>query len=452
MYTNLKFKKKETHEVNVLVRDIVKNDGCVKLDPVNNPRLPMGSISLSGSTDAVIKKAQDATIQNNLDYEWLRKDMSELGFNTQKTRITAMDLVEYLYAKDNRTNITKAYKDDIVFVETCNKILEILEDTDITEEEAQAQLDDYRNRYYIVVGGNTRVSIMKEWFEKSPKSFKGCMRIKLPINVIDYKYFKILDRKYQLHTGDQRSAKNMYDTSRLYQVAYALTAYTDNAQEGKKNSTTEAVIGSRAYIANTMIQYCDIHGQDKDSFALDKISSFKRAYKYCGSNLEDTTLARAIVSEEITNHVARTGRKVTKESLTTSIRIITRVLCKQDKTSGSVKACEMLGFDSTNYHIANTSRLDYFLDQLEKLYDSQGRYGWVASESLAEFAKDSFVNNDRNVTDALVQECLTHINEAVFEARKQDDATSTKVLVRLVKDGVITQAQVDTLREEVLKK
>lgn len=442
------FKKKETMEKKISIKDIVKNDGSVKLDPMNNPRVPMGGsqkISMNGSTDKIVRKDCRLTKENNEDYTDLIKDIAENGYDDQKERVVIMDLVDYLYGLDNRSTIVDVYKDDVHFVRECNSIIKILEDTSLEGLEGSYYLAGHRQRYYIVVGGNTRIAILKELYEKDPKAFKGHMATKIPCNLINYRYHGVLDRDYEIHQGDNGTAKDMYDTARMYQIAYVLTAYAQHAKDTMKNTPSEMINLSRAYIADVLVRYCDLHGQDRDDLAYNKIASFEKAYQDKGFGLKANILAEGLIYKQVADYVARTGRETSDKVVNAFVKVLAPTICMK-KTA---ETCELVGFDPKTYKITKNDRFEAFLDLFEDLYEAEGKCQIVAKNAFKSFVKKEVIIDGKTIDDGMVNDCLEYVKKDVIEAKRADDKTAAKVLAKLVADGVISQTEVDALRAEV---
>ena len=276
-----KFKLKNVNIALTDVRELVDLEGKIKVDPCSNPRLGYdfdGRVSLHQSSEDIIKQSVKLTLDNNSDKKWLTKDIVEEGFDIAKQNITAVDIVDYLKGDENRYNIVKVYHDDAEFVNKSNRIIDVWEDKNLSQEKAEEELKDFRDKYYVVAGGNTRWAIIMNYYYKNPEAFKD-VNVQLPINIINYSYYKLVIEN-MLNKVEGGTCEHSKIRKFVYQLAYFVLAFADNAKSGIKNNGSKNLDASRGVIARKALNISSyLNNISEKCTVKEKLCAFKDLFQ-----------------------------------------------------------------------------------------------------------------------------------------------------------------------------
>jgi hypothetical protein len=162
--------------------DVVSSLGPIKLDPRN---IRNGRIVPDYPTDNTLDNVQFTCRENiahNSDSKAIEKSM--LGpygaINLSEKLGTIIPISEYLSCYDNYDAIIYLYKDDLKFVKLCEEIRNAVL-------KGERDFSSYDNTYYVLVGGNTRYSIL---FMNNIKQEFENPELEIPLAVVSLEDFK----------------------------------------------------------------------------------------------------------------------------------------------------------------------------------------------------------------------------------------------------------------------
>lgn len=263
--------------VGVEAKHFVRSDANYLLDPANiRHGFELVGINLPTLSERVIEAAKK-TIDNNSDSGTLCDSIFEEGFDESCQNIKVMDVVDYSYGCENVENILKFYEER---KDLCDLVKMI--DEDIKNGKPLSSLAKYREKFFIVLGGNTRVSQLILAYNDFTSDWEsnGSVEYKIPAVVVEYKYSPLLHEDKREFV-DKMTNREIRDLRKEFQLAYELMALQDNALRNNDNSPA---MRAKGRIAEQMIEWHEVAAGKKLDSAREKVSAWQTMYNKAGVN------------------------------------------------------------------------------------------------------------------------------------------------------------------------
>lgn len=210
-----------------------------------------------GSKD--FERLIDRTMEGNKTAKALKTEIEEDGFNFYEKTFTAMDLVEVFKCGPQSKAIEglrTIYKRDTHFIRALDAISNIYKNVhNYSDENAFLNaLNEYKDKYFVVIGGNTRMSILCKMYKENKEAANqdGSAKLKYTFAIIDYnRVMKKVNCDMANYYGASQEVIDLYH--KLHYAALRLLIYKDNERE-RSNMSDGATLTGLAVIARSLAE------------------------------------------------------------------------------------------------------------------------------------------------------------------------------------------------------
>lgn len=425
------FFNKEQEMIHVPAKEFISMKGMIKVDPYSNVRTSDFK-DWTGDTEDLLKKSASHTVKNNKDGKALKDAILKSGYDCAKQSITVVPLSEYLKGLHNKTNLQRVYSEDRDFVATVQQVLSILDKQHLTIKEREDLLSSTK-KYFVVVGGNTRVSLIRECYYSDPDTFNtdGSMETLVPVNVVDLNSLQLVANNCLTKTQDF-DLKDNYDLSILAQIVWNSMVYADNRLSSARNIPLPVLMMSKGYIGRLMIDGATLSfDMNKDLNALQIIKSFNEILKRVGIGMSE--MDEALMYYNIYNYFKNVADQVGlpkrwAEELPFVVKVLrTSMTARLDSSDYQKEFCKKVGLDFSTLEVDNEKLLVDFFNYCVEQHNALKQAGSYLGKPLRDYLQ-KHIDSKRlsRITNSTWEQAKEH---AAKEYQKMADERDIKKIL-----------------------
>lgn len=186
------------------------------------------------------------TKKGNNDVRKIEESIFENGINLGEKSLKIMDIVDALYSVTVKEQLMSYYAED-------EKLMELIDDvtstisSDIADKEEK--LAEFRDKYYVLIGGNTRWSIIMSYLDFYQGALDNSeLSTKVTFEIVDYS--SILSDNFC-----NRFADNMQQVNGdFFDLLFMLMSYKDNSDYSKRNATVEDAYRAKGLMSRKALE------------------------------------------------------------------------------------------------------------------------------------------------------------------------------------------------------